>query len=167
MRDRGGLKRSLLLLLTVLLALSSRIAHADAPVLPHRAWLPCFGGSCDGGPLSCTRLDELAFHARADAMFSSSTDSRGFAFVAPYGFSLALFERLEGGIFSHTAVWKPPARSSDELRWHQGPLRFSVKALVGEAALGQQRHLWLLSATTPDAAANTAPERLPALTLLH
>jgi hypothetical protein len=93
-------------LLTVLLALSSRVAHADAPVLLHRAWLPGFGGSCDGGPLSCTRIDELAFHARADAMFSSSTDSRGIAFVAPYGFSLALFERLEGSIFSHTAVWK-------------------------------------------------------------
>ena len=106
MRDRGGLNRSWVLLLTVLLALSSRVAHADAPVLLHRAWLPGFGGSCDGGPLSCTRIDELAFHARADAMFSSSTDSRGIAFVAPYGFSLALFERLEGGIFSHTAVWK-------------------------------------------------------------
>ena len=106
MRDRGGLKRSWVLLLTALLALSSRVAHADAPVLPHRAWLPGFGGSCDGGPLSCTRIDELAFHARADAMFSSSTDSRGIAFVAPYGFSLALFERLEGSIFSHTAVWK-------------------------------------------------------------
>ena len=73
MRDRRWLKRAWLLLLTALLALSSRVVHADAPGLPHRAWLPGFGGSCDGGPLSCTRIDELAFHARADAMFASST----------------------------------------------------------------------------------------------
>jgi len=130
MLDRGGLKRSWVLLLTVLLALSFSVAHADAPALPHRAWLPGFGGSCDGGPLSCTRIDELAFHARADAVFSSSTDSRGFAFVAPYGFSLALFDRLEGGIFSHTAVWNQPATGSDDVRWHQGPLRFALKALL-------------------------------------
>ena len=130
MRDRRWRKRSWLLLLTVLLALSSSFSYADAPALPHRAWLPGFGGSCDGGPLSCTRIDELAFHARADAMFASSTDSRGFAFVSPYGFSLALFERLEGGIFSHTAVWKQPATSGDDLRWHQGPLRFALKALL-------------------------------------
>ncbi len=141
MRDRGGLKRSWVLLLTALLALSSRVAHADAPVLPHRAWLPGFGGSCDGGPLSCTRIDELAFHARADAMFSGSTDSRGFAFVAPYGFSLALFERLEGGIFSHTAVWKQPATSGDDLRWHQGPLRFAVKALLWPWRSDPHQHL--------------------------
>jgi len=63
-------------------------------------------------------------------VFSSSTDSRGFAFVSPYGFSVALFERLEGGIFSHTAVWKQPATSGDDVRWHQGPLRFAVKALL-------------------------------------
>jgi hypothetical protein len=141
MRDRRWLKRSWLLLLTVLLALSASFAHADAPVLPHRAWLPGFGGSCDGGPLSCTRIDELAFHARADAMFSGSTDSRGFAFVSPYGFSLALFERLEGGISSHTAVLKQTATSGDELRWHQGPLRFAVKALLWPWRSDPHQHL--------------------------
>jgi hypothetical protein len=141
MRDRRWRKRSWLLLLTVLLALSSSFSYADAPALPHRAWLPGFGGSCDGGPLSCTRIDELAFHARADAMFASSTDSRGFAFVAPYGFSLALFERLEGGILSHTAVWKQPATSGDDLRWHQGPLRFALKALLWPWRSDPHQHL--------------------------
>ena len=64
MRDRRWLKRFWLLFLTVLIALSASFAHSDAPVLPHRAWLPGFGGSCDGGPLSCTRIDELALSHR-------------------------------------------------------------------------------------------------------
>lgn len=127
-------KRSCLLLLAALLSLYvvRQPAHADGPpMLPHRVWLPGFGGLCDSGPLICTRIDEFAFNARADAMLSTSTDQRGFAFVAPYGFSFALLERLEGGIFSHTAVWKQSLSiGSDEVRWHQGPLRFALKGLL-------------------------------------
>lgn len=124
-------KRPWLLLLAALVLPSIRAAHADDPlVLPHRLWIPGFGGLCDGGPLVCTRIDELAFNARVDLMLSTSTSQRDFAFVAPYGFSFALLERLEGGIFSHTAVWKQPGDGGDAFRWHQGPLRFAVKGLL-------------------------------------
>ncbi len=92
-------------------------------------------------PLCCTRIDERAFHARADTMCSSSTDSRGVAFVAPYGLSLALFEPPEDGIFSHTAVWKPPDTSCDDVRWHQGRLRFAVKALLWPWRSDPHQHL--------------------------
>lgn len=110
--------RSWLLLLAALLSLSARSAYADEPsLLPHGFWLPGFGRLCDSGPLVCTRIDEFAFTVRADAMLSTSTDRREFAFVAPYGFSFALLERLEGGVFSHTAVWKQPVgRAGSEVR---------------------------------------------------
>jgi len=122
--------------------LLARSAYADEPpTLPHRFWLPGFGGLCDSGPHTCIRIDEFAFNARADAMLSTSTDRRGFAFVAPYGFSFALLERLEGGIFSHTAVWKQPVSGGDEVRWHQGPLRFAAKGLLWPWRSDPHQHL--------------------------
>ena len=54
----------------VLFMLGSASAQQPA-VLPHRPWLPGFGGLCDGGPLVCTRIDEMAFQAHADLVFSS------------------------------------------------------------------------------------------------
>lgn len=145
-------KRSWLFLLAALLSLSAPNASADeSPTLPHRFWLPGFGGLCDGGPLTCTRIDEFAFNARADAMLSTSTDRRGFALVAPYGFSFALLERLEGGVFSHTAIWKQPVRGGDELRWHQGPLRFAVKGLLWPWRSDPHQHLSVVASFDQEA----------------
>lgn len=106
-------------------------AQADPPVLPHRLWLPGFGGLCDGGPHVCTRIAVIAFSARIDAMLATSTDQRGFAFVAPYdGFSFAIGERLESGFFTQTAVWQQAVTGNDQTLWHQGPLHFWVKGLL-------------------------------------
>lgn len=113
-----------------LLLLCSRDARADTPVMPHRVWLPGFGGLCDGGPHLCSRIDEVAFNARIDAILAPRTNGRGFAFVAPYGFSFAIFERIEGGVYTHSAVWRQTLNDSDETLWNQGPLRFSVKGLI-------------------------------------
>ena len=118
---------SLLFSAIVLFLLGS--ASAQQPVvLPHRPWLPGFGGLCDGGPLVCTRIDEMAFQAHADLVFSSSTPQRGLAFVTPYGLSFSLLSRLEFGVHSQTSVWTP--LSSDVPTWQQGPLRFSVKGVL-------------------------------------
>lgn len=125
-----GLKRSWQWLLAALLVLCVRAALADPPVMPQRLWIPGFGGLCDGGPHVCTRIDKIAFNARIDGVFATNTDSRGFAFVAPYGLSIGILERLEGGIFSQTAVWLQQVDGGEEVRWHQGPLRFALKGLL-------------------------------------
>lgn len=117
-------------IVTALLILCVRDARADPPVMPHRLWLPGFGGLCDGGPHVCTRIDEIAFNARIDALLAPGTDRRGFALVTPYGFSFAILERLEGGIYTQTSVWRQTVNGSDETLWNQGPLRFSVKGLI-------------------------------------
>jgi hypothetical protein len=118
------------LLLAALLALCARTAQADPPVMTQRLWLPGFGGLCDGGPHVCTRIDKFAFNARIDVVLSTSTSSRGFAFLAPFGVSVAIFEHIEGGIFSQTAVWQALGGPGEQVQWHQGPLRFALKGLV-------------------------------------
>ncbi|MFO0579732.1 MAG: hypothetical protein U1A78_37640 [Polyangia bacterium] len=99
--------------------------------MPHRPLLPGFGGLCDGGPLVCTRIDSFAFNARVDAIFLTSTDRRGLGFVAPYGFSIGLFGRLEGGIYTRTEVWGQELTPGASVRrWQQGPMRFLTKGLL-------------------------------------
>ena len=89
----------------MLALLHIRVAAAEPEILPHRPPLPGFGSLCDGGPVVCTRIDAFAFNARADTILLTSTDRRGPGFVAPYGFSIGLFERLESGVSTHTEVW--------------------------------------------------------------
>ena len=128
-QDGRAPMRSLSLLLSAIVLLLLGSASAQQPaVLPHRPWLPGFGGLCDGGPLVCTRIDEMAFQAHADLVFSSRTPQRGLSFVTPYGLSFSLLSRLEFGVHSQTAVWTP--LSSDVPTWQQGPLRFSVKGVL-------------------------------------
>ncbi len=127
---KNRLKRFWQWMLAALLVCSIRDVHADPSVLLHRPWSPGFGGLCDGGPHVCTRIDEIAFNVRIDALLATSTNLRGFAFVAPYGFSFSLLEHLEGGIFTQTSVWRQPVDGGDEVRWHQGPLRFDIKGLL-------------------------------------
>ena len=125
--------RSPLALFTcVLIAVGLLAQRASAQeILPHRPLLPGFGGLCDGGPLVCTRVDSFAFNARADAILLTSTDHRGLGFVTPYGFSIGLFERLEGGVYTHTEVWgQEPAPGGSSRRWQQGPMRFLAKGLL-------------------------------------
>ena len=128
-QDGRAQMRSLSLLFSAIVFFLLGSASAQQPaVLPHRPWLPGFGGLCDGGPLVCTRIDEMAFQAHADLVFSSSTPQRGFSFVTPYGLSFSLLSRLEFGVHSQTSVWSP--LQSDVPTWQQGPLRFSVKGVL-------------------------------------
>ena len=125
--------RSPLALLTGVLfgvCLLARVASAQES-MPHRPLLPGFGSLCDGGPLVCTRIDSFAFNARADAILLPSTDRRGLGFVTPYGFSIGLFDRLEGGIYTSTAVWgQENAPGESSTRWQQDPMRFLAKGLL-------------------------------------
>lgn len=115
----------------ILVSCFSPSSASAEEVLPHRPMLPGFGGLCDGGPLVCTRVDSFAFNARADAILLTSTDRRGMGFVAPYGFSIGLLERLEGGVYTHTEVWgQEPAPDGSSRRWQQGPMRFLAKGLL-------------------------------------
>ena len=98
--------------------------------MPHRPLQRGFGGLCDGGPLVCTRIDRLAFHAGADAIILPSTSLRATGFVASYGFSIGIVEHLEGGIFSNTAIWGQLNGSQTDTLWQQGPMRFSIKGLL-------------------------------------
>jgi hypothetical protein len=126
----GQFSRALLASVLLGVCLLARSASAQE-ILPHRPLLPGFGSLCDGGPLACTRIDEFAFNARADAILLTSTDQRGPGFVTPYGFSIGLFERLEGGVYTHTEVWgQEPAPGGPSRRWQQGPMRFLAKGLL-------------------------------------
>lgn len=114
----------------LLLIAAWRTAWAQPQLMPHRPLQRGFGGLCDGGPLVCTRIDGLAFHAGADAIILSSTSLRATGFVASYGFSVGLFEHVEGGIFSNTAIWGQPNGGETDTLWQQGPMRFSLKGLL-------------------------------------
>lgn len=110
-----------------------RDALAQPQLMPHQPLLRGFGGLCDGGPLPCTRIDQIAFHAGADAIVLPSTSLRGLGFVASYGFSFGILQHVEGGIFSHTAVWGQSSQAGDsqtDTLWQQGPMRFALKGLV-------------------------------------
>lgn len=100
------------------------------PLMSQRPLLRGFGGLCDGGPLVCTRIDQMAFHAGADATILSSTSLRATGFVTSYGFSVGFLERIEGGIFSNTAIWGQKNGDHVDTRWQQGPVRFSIKGLM-------------------------------------
>ncbi len=113
--------------------IADRAACAQSGRMPHRPVLRGFGGLCDGGPLPCTRIDQLAFHAGADPALLPSTSLRGLGLVASYGFSVGILQRLEGGIFSNTAVWGQPRKAGNnqtDTLCQQGPMRFALKGLV-------------------------------------
>lgn len=100
------------------------------PLMGHRPLLRGFGGLCDGGPLVCTRIDQIAFHAGADAIILPSTSLRDTGFVASYGFSVGILERIEGGIFSNTAIWGQKNGDQTDTHWQQGPVRVALKGLL-------------------------------------
>jgi hypothetical protein len=129
--------RSLLVLLLSLLCLPARAQLADAPLVPG------FGGLCDGGPLPCTRIDEIALHARADIVVTPGTDLRPLAVVLPYGLSFAFKERFEAGLSTYTALWGEEGR---RLGWTQGPLRVDLKGLLWPFGKDPHRRLSLLAA---------------------
>ena len=104
--------------------------RADPDYLPHRPWVAGFGGLCDAGPLVCTRMDELAFNGRIDAVLLTSTDQRGIGLVAPYGFSFGLLQRVEGGVYTHSGVWEKPEGGDTRTGFEQGPMRFALKGLL-------------------------------------
>ncbi|MGC4047567.1 MAG: hypothetical protein QM758_27550 [Armatimonas sp.] len=122
------------LVVGLLIALiSDHVACAQPQLMQHRPVLPGFGGLCDGGPLTCPRIDSIAFHAGADATLLPSTSLRSLGFVASYGFSVGILQHVEGGIFSNTAVWGQPSNAGDkqtDTLWQQGPMRFALKGLV-------------------------------------
>ena len=64
------------LIVGLFVSVVSNIAWAQPQIMPHRPILRGFGGLCDGGPLSCTRIDQIAFHAGADATVLPSTSLR-------------------------------------------------------------------------------------------
>lgn len=113
--------------------LAGRAAWAQPQLMRHRPILRGFGALCDGGPLPCTRIDQIGFNAGADAIVLPSTSLRGLGFVASYGFSLGILQRIEGGIFGHTAMWEQPSQTGvnqTDTFWQQGPMRFAIKGLV-------------------------------------
>ena len=106
------------------------VALAEPDLMLHRPLQRGFGGLCDGGPLVCTRIDRIAFHAGADAIILTSTSLRATGFVTSYGVSVGLAEHVEGGIFSNTAIWGRPSGNQTDTFWQQGPVRFSLKGLL-------------------------------------
>ena len=113
--------------------------QAAAQDMPHRPVLPGFGGLCDGGPLPCSRIDDFAFNARIDAILLPNTSLRNIGFVAPYGFSIAAFGHVEGGIYTHTSIWDQPVGTQSQTMWRQGPMRFAVKGLLWPLTKSAQR----------------------------
>jgi hypothetical protein len=134
-----------LVLAVILSAVTWRVAWADdPPLMRHRPLLRGFGGLCDGGPLPCTRIDQIAFHAGADAIILPSTSLRSTGVVTSYGFSVGILEHVEGGIFSNTAVWGQPSGSQTDTLWQQGPVRFSIKGLLWPWRKNPHQHFAVL-----------------------
>lgn len=134
-----------LVLAVILSAVAWRVAWADEPpLMRHRPLLRGFGGLCDGGPLPCTRIDQIAFHAGADAIILPSTSLRSTGFVTSYGFSVGILEHVEGGIFSNTAIWGEPSGSQTDTLWQQGPVRFSIKGLLWPWRKNPHQHFAVL-----------------------
>ena len=111
------------------LVLGSRLGRADPDLLPQRPWVAGFGSLCDAGPIVCNRIDEIGFNARIDAIVLTSTNQRGTGLVAPYGFSFGILEHLEGGIYTHSAVWGQLDGNETHTRFQQGPIRFALKGM--------------------------------------
>lgn len=136
-----------LVLSLILSAAAWRAAWAEPSLMRDRPVLRGFGGLCDGGPLSCTQIDQMAFSVGADAIMLPSTSRRGLGFVTSYGFSVGILKHVEGGIFSNTAVWGQPSQTEatqTDTLWQQGPVRFAIKGLVWPLVNPHQRLAVLL-----------------------
>ena len=130
------------LLLSLLLWKSS--AWAEPDIQPQRPWTAGFGSLCDAGPLVCSRIDELGFNARLDAILLTGTSQRGIGLVAPYGFSFGILEHMEGGIYTHSAVWGQADGSETRTRFQQGPLRVAAKGLLWPWRRNPHQHFSVL-----------------------
>ena len=119
-------------------------AWAQPDLMRHRPLIRGFGGLCDGGPLVCTRIDQIAFHAGADAIILPSTNLRATGFVTSYGFSVGIWEHVEGGISSNTAVWGQKNGDQIDTYWQQGPIRFSIKGLLWPWRKNPHQHFAVL-----------------------
>ncbi len=146
MIQTGRLLKCLLLIASILLGIASwtQPAKAEPPLLPHRPFTAGFGGLCDGGPLVCPRIDEIAFNARIDAILLTSTSLRGAGLVAPYGFSFGILERVEGGIYTQSAVWRQSEGNETQTRFQQGPMRFAGKGLLWPWRKNPHQHFTVL-----------------------
>jgi len=125
-------------------ALWTQPVQAEPDLLPHRPWIAGFGGLCDGGPLVCPRIDEIAFNARIDVILLTTTRLRGIGLVAPYGFSFGILEHVEGGIYTHSAVWGQPDGTETHTRFRQGPMRFALKGLLWPWRSNPHQHFTVL-----------------------
>ena len=129
-------------LLALLLCVGA--VRADPALLPHRPWIAGFGSLCDAGPMVCTRIDEIGFNARIDAILLTTTDRRGIGLVAPYGFSFGILEHVEGGIYTHSAIWAQPDGTETHTQFQQGPMRFALKGLMWPWLPHPHQHFSLL-----------------------
>ena len=129
-------------LLALLLCVGA--VRADPALLPHRPWIAGFGSLCDAGPMVCTRIDEIGFNARIDAILLTTTDRRGIGLVAPYGFSFGILEHVEGGIYTHSAIWAQPDGTETHTQFQQGPMRFALKGLLWPWRPHPHQHFSLL-----------------------
>lgn len=126
------------------LVLWTRPVRSDPDLLPQRPWVAGFGSLCDAGPLVCNRIDEIGFNARIDAIVLTSTSQRGIGLVAPYGFSFGILEHLEGGIYTHSAVWGQPDGTETRTRFQQGPMRFALKGVPWPLRSNPHQHFSVL-----------------------
>jgi hypothetical protein len=126
------------------LALWAKPVRAEPALLPHRPWIAGFGSLCDAGPLVCTRIDEIGFNARIDALLLTGTSQRGIGLVVPYGFSFGILEHLEGGIYTHSAIWGQPDGAETRTRFQQGPIRFAAKGVLWPWRSNPHQHFSVL-----------------------
>ncbi len=122
----------------------TRQVYAEPALLPHRPWVAGFGSLCDAGPIVCTRIDEIGFNARIDVILLTSTNRRGVGLVTPYGFSFGILEHVEGGIYTHSAVWGQLDGTESHTRFQQGPMRFAVKGVLWPWQRNPHQHFSLL-----------------------
>ncbi len=138
------LEKRFTVLYILALMLWTRPVRADPDLLPQRPWIGGFGSLCDAGPLVCNRIDEIGFNARIDAILLTGSSQRGIGLVAPYGFSFGILEHLEGGIYTHSAVWGQPDGTETRTRFQQGPLRFALKGVPWPLRSNPHQHFSVL-----------------------